>query len=170
MGDITDKTLDINIWNDEYTKKVSVITDGSIERLAIDGTITSDDSPTKYQLKTDFDATGDTLGTGADTTLSTFTGAGVLDFIAVTAPTSSNFLVALVVDGVERFRINMAELGTDLGLTAGTTPMWTETANKAFRFYPQDPMGFTMGFSVIGRSTVGSVLVKHITMYREKVA
>ena len=36
MGDISDKTQDVNIWNDEYTKKVSVITDGSIERLAVD--------------------------------------------------------------------------------------------------------------------------------------
>jgi len=35
MSDITDKTQDVNIWNDEYTKKVTVTTDGTKERLDV---------------------------------------------------------------------------------------------------------------------------------------
>jgi hypothetical protein len=169
MSDITDKTQDVNIWNDEYTKKVSVITDSSYERLAVNALISNNESPTKYQLKADYDATGDSVGTGADVTLYTYTGTGVIDFIGVTNAISSNYEVALFIDGTERFRITMSALGTDLSLTSGSTPLWTDTANKNFRYVPTTEVGFTTSFAVKAKSTTGTQTLKHITLFREKV-
>jgi hypothetical protein len=161
---------DVTIRNDDGTKVVTIITDGSNERLAVNALISNNESPTKYQLKADYDATGDSVGTGADTTLYTFTGAGVIDFIGIANSVSSNYEVALFIDSVERFRINMGQLGSDLGLTAPGVPMWADTANKNFRYVPTTEVGFTTSFAVKARATTGTQTLKHITLFREKVA
>lgn len=170
MGDISDKTLDVNIWDDAKGKAVSIITDGSVERLAVSANISNNESPTKYQLRTDYDATGDSVTTAADVTLYTFTGSGVIDFIGVYDSTSSNFEVAIFIDGTERIRIGMGALGTDLGMAAAGIPIYTETANKAFRYVPQE-VGFTTSFEVKAKALVsGTRTLKHIVLFREKVA
>jgi len=47
MGDISDKTQDVNIWNDDYTKKVEVVTDGNaVNRLCVDAVDSGVGSPT----------------------------------------------------------------------------------------------------------------------------
>lgn len=163
-------TQDVSIWNKDETKAVSVVTDGLVERLAVNALISNNESPTKYQLKADFDATGDSVGTGADVTLYTYTGAGVIDFIGIANGVSSNYEVALFIDGTERFRITMSQLGTDLSLTAAGTPMWADTANKNFRYVPTTEIGFTTSFAVKAKSTSGTQTLKHITLFREKVA
>src|SRR5210317_1494399 len=144
MADINDPTQNVNIWDDDKTKAVSVITDGATERLAVDSQVTNNVSIKIYQPKAITDFTGVTLNTSTDVTLGTFTGRGLLNFIATTCGTS-NYEIALEVDGVEEFRATMANIGTDLGLANGTNvPIWVETAQKNFRFHPNDPWGFTV--------------------------
>jgi hypothetical protein len=174
MADLSDKTDDVAIWNEGRTKAATITTVSAKEALDtyIAGgtlTISSDDSPTKYQLKTDFDATGDLVTSAADVTLHTFTGAGVIDFIA-TSCGSSGYAIALVVDGVERYRMTMDQLGSDLGLTAsGGTHIWVETANKNFRYDPTEGIGFKTSFAILAKATGANVTVKHLTMFREQV-
>ena len=150
-------------------KQITSTTSGSKELLDVSAIITNNESPTKYQLKTDYDATGDTITSASDTTLYTFSGSGVLNFIGVSNATTSNYEVAIFVDGTERFRITMGDLGSVLGLTSGSTPMWCETANKNFRFRPYEGIGFTTSFTVKARATGSNTTVTHITMFKEKV-
>jgi hypothetical protein len=50
MADTNNKANDVTIWNDAYDKNVSVVTDGSIERLAVTATTTeSGDAPSVIQ-------------------------------------------------------------------------------------------------------------------------
>lgn len=168
-------TQDVTIRKDDGTLPVDVITDMSaVNRLAVDVagdiTIVNNESPTKYQLRTDYDATGDSVGTGADVTLYSFTGSGVIDFIGVIDATSSNYEVAIVIDGTERLRISMSALGNDLGMAAAGIPLYTEVANKAFRYVPVE-VGFTTGFSVKAKALVsGTRTLRHVVLFREKVA
>ena len=173
MADINDPTINVNIWDDAKTKSVDVLNDGSYNRLAVDAaaTIVNNESPTRYQLKSDIDyTTGSSLVTGSDTTIATYTGDGVLSFIAITNPTTSNYEVAIEVDGTERLRITMSGLGSTLGLTGSTNePIWTQTANKQFRYHPTPELGFTTSFSILARATVGSTTVYHAVLYKERV-
>lgn len=168
MADIADKTQNVNICSDDDTKKVDVITDGSLNRLAVDAAISSDDSPTKYTLGVDYDSTGVLVGT-SDVSLFSYSGtSGVIDFIAAVAG-SSTYEIAIYTDGVQRFRITMDDLGSQLGLANATNvPLWVETANKNFRWHPPTQVGFQNSFEVKARSTTGSNTIKHLILYRTK--
>jgi len=156
---------------DDLGNKVGIVLDGSTYRLAVDSsaTIVNNESPTKYQLKTDYDTTGDLLTSAADVVLYSYTGDGVLDFVGVSNATTSNYEVAIEVDGTERIRINMSNLGSVLSLTSGDVPMWAETANKNFRYRPFEPIGFSTGFRILARATGANTTVTHITMFRERI-
>jgi hypothetical protein len=170
MADQNDLTRNATLY-DENGNQVGVILDGSTYRLSVDAkaTIVDNESPTRYQLKTDFDASpGDTLNTSTDTVLFTYTGDGVIDFISI-AGSNASYEVAVEIDGTERIRISMSELGTTLGLSNATNvDMWVETANKNFRYRPQQ-IGFTTGFRVLAKAT-GTPLptVYHLIIYRER--
>lgn len=174
MSDITNPTTPVTLYCGENPAESDALTytaDGAKRRLDISGSVvvTNDESPTKYQLKADFDATGDSVGTGADVTLYTFTGKGILDFVAVNEANSSNYEIAVVIDGVERLRINMSQLGTDLGLISAGVPIWAETANKSFRYAPAD-LGFTTSFAILAKATVsGTRTLKHMVLFRERI-
>jgi len=170
MADQNDLTINTTLY-DEAGNPVDVVLDGSIYRLAVDATATieNNESPTKYQLKTDFDAAGDLLTSSADVVLYSYTGDGVLTFIGVSNATTSNYEVAIEIDGTERFRITMSDLGSALGLTSGNTPIWTETANKNFRFRPYESVGFSTGFRVLARATGANTTVTHVTMFKERI-
>lgn len=169
MADLNDPTKNVTIWNNAKSKNVSTITDGAIERLAVDAnaTIVDNESPTRYQLKSDFDATGVTLNTSTDDVLFSYVGDGVIDFIAVAGSTAS-YEVTIEIDSVERIRITMAELAS-IGLSNATNvDMWAETANKNFRYSPEQ-VGFTTGFRVLAKATgTPLALVKHLVLYRER--
>jgi hypothetical protein len=172
MADLTDKTGDISIWDEAKTKAVDVITDDlGKNRLQTEGTVTiaNNESPTKYQLKTDYDAVGDLLTSASDTVLYSYTGDGTLNFVSVSNANSSNYEIAIEIDGTVRIRINMNDLGSVLGLVGGSTPFWCETANKNFRFRPYEGVGFTSGFRVLARATGANTTVTHMTMFKERV-
>jgi hypothetical protein len=172
VADLGDQTTDATIWSEDRTKSVDVMTDTlGKNRLLTEGTVTiaNNESPTKYQLKTDYDATGDTITSAADAVLFSYTGDGTLNFVAVTNATSSNYEIAIEIDGTERLRITMNNLGSVLGLISGSTPFWTETANKAFRFRPYEGVGFTTGFRILAKATGANTTVTHFTMFKERV-
>lgn len=164
MADINDLSKDVSIHNETTNAAVTTTTDGAKERLDVSSAISSD--PTQYSLKFDYDATGDTVGT-TDVELFSFTGSGLLDFVGLTSG-SSTYEAIIKIDGTERLRITMADLGSALSLSNATNvPIWADTANKNFRFHPSTGLGFSTSFSVWARSTTGSNTIKHITLYRE---
>jgi hypothetical protein len=176
MADLPiDDTIDVNITNDEGTKKVTVTTDGTKQRLDcnMDGSeiiVSDSESATKYQMETDFDATGVTLNTSTDTLLySTSSQTGTLDFVAITG-SNANFEVVIEVDNVERIRITMAELAA-IGLSNATNvPFWAEVANKNFRYSPDIPVGYSDGFRILAKATSTPLAtVTHLILYRERI-
>ena len=175
MADLNDLTQNVNIWDDSKTKSVTVTTDGVKERLDcnIDGSeviVSDSESATKYQLQTDFDAVGDLLNQATDTVLYAVTGeTGTLDFVAITG-SNANFEVTLEIDGIERIRITMAEVGS-IGLSNATNvPLWAETALKNFRYSPNLPVGYTTGFRILAKSvSAQNPTVTHLTMYRQRI-
>ena len=175
MADITNPTTNCTIFggdNPALSAAVTSTTDGAKERLDCDVTgsvsITDDEAPTKLQLKTDYDATGVSLNTSTDTTLYTFSGSGVIDLIAITCATTANYEVTIKIDGTERLRISMSDLGTGLGLTDSSFDIAALVANKQFRYHPSQ-IGFTTSFTVLAKATIGTPTVTHMVMYREKV-
>jgi len=174
MSDLNDLTQNVNIWNDEKSKSVTVTTDGVKERLDcnMDGSeviISDSESATKYQMQTDYDAVGTLLNTSTDSVLFTDSGTGTLDFVAVTG-TNSNFEIVITIDGTERIRITMAELAA-IGLSNATNvPFWAETANKNFRYSPNIPAGYTTNFTVSAKATGAPLAtVDHLILYRERI-
>lgn len=152
------------------TRDVSVITDGSIERLAVNANITG--GVTIKAFTTKFDSEVDTpvvLNTSTDTLLFEVTDTkGKLDFIAINSATSSNFEIILVIDGVEEARIPMSGLNT-LGLTTpNNVPMWADTANKNFRYHPSEGDDFLTGFAIKARATTGTPSVFWGVKHREE--
>jgi len=171
MADLNDLTQNVNIWNDAKTKSVTVTTDGAKERLDCDVTgavsIDYDESPTKYQLKTDYDATGTSVTT-SDTLLYTFSGEGVIDLVSINSTTSSNWGIVINIDGTERLRITMSQLGSSLGLTDSNFDIVSQTANKQFRWHPSS-IGFATSFTIEAFATTGTVTLNHMIMFRERV-
>ena len=167
MADLNDLTQNVNIWNDDKSKSVTVTTDGVKERLDVNALVSDSEAPTRYQLKTDYDATGVALNTSTDTTLYSFSGQGVIDLVAVNGLTSSAWEVAIVIDGTERLRISMSDLGSELGLTNAAFDVSVLTANKQFRWNPSQ-IGFTTDFTIKAKATTATPTVKHLIMYRER--
>ena len=169
MADLNDLTQNVNIWDDAKTKAVSVITDGLVERLAVDATISADESPTKYQIRQDFDTGGTAAPNGVDTSLFLFSGTGLLDFVGISGSTAS-YTAIIKIDGVEQVRISMSDLGS-LGLSNATNlPSWADTANKNYRFRPYIGSGFGTSFEVLAEGDgPPEPSVNWICIYREKV-
>lgn len=168
MADQNDLTQNVTLWNNTKSKNISTLTDGSVERLAVNALISDSEAPTKYQLKSDIDAVGNLLNVTTDTSLFSYTGAGILDFIAVSG-SNANYEVVIKVDGTERIRVAMSELAS-LGLSnAANVDIWAETANKNFRYNPSE-IGFETSFELLAKAT-GTPLptVEHLTLFRERV-
>ena len=168
MADISDLTQNISIHDDASDVAVTTTTDGAKVLLDVNATVSNDESPTKYQLKTDYDATGTSVASSPDTTLYTFSGQGVIDLVAVNSTTSSSWGVDILVDGTSRLRITMSDLGSALGLTNAAFDVVAETANKQFRWHPSQ-IGFTTSFTIKAWATGSTVTLNHLIMYREKV-
>ena len=166
MSDIQ-STDNVSVYNADGSAAVTTTTIGGKELLDVNASA----DPTQYALGTDYDATGDVVTSAADATLFTFSGAGVIDFVAVTCATSSAWSIIIDVDGSEKFRMSMSDLGSVIGLTGGVgEPIFVTTANKQFRWNPGGNAGFTTGFSIKARATGANVTLTHLTLYRELVS
>jgi len=176
MADLNDLSKDVSIHDEATNSPVTTSVDGAKRRLDcnMDGSqviISDSESATKYQLQTDFDAVGDLLNQSTDTVLYSVTGeTGTLDFVAITG-SNANFEVTIEIDGTERFRITMAEVGA-IGLSNATNvPLWAETALKNFRYSPNLPVGYTTGFRILAKSvSAQNPTVTHLTMYRQRIS
>ena len=153
MADLNDPTININIWNDDKTKSVTVTTDGAHERLDVNALIEGGSfALAPFTPETDFDISGTALNTSTDTTLITETSEGKIDFIAIVG-SNSNYEVVLEVDSVEIFRIKMSDLAT-LGLSNATNvAMWAETANKNFRYHPNEGVDHLTSWALKAKAT-----------------
>ena len=189
MADITDLTQNVSIHDDTTDAAVTTTTDGAKQRLdmiakilgaggsqisstTIGGKelldVNASADPTQYHIEGDINVTGTLVTSAADVTLFTTTTAGVIDFVAVNSAVSSGFEIALFIDGVEKLRTNMTDLGSTLGLTGGSgEPVWTQTANKQFRWNPQGNAGFTSSFAIKAKATGSNVTLTHLILYRE---
>ena len=166
MGDLNDLTQNVSIYPEGSTSPITSTTDGAKERLDVSAAIDYDESPTKYQLRTHKDTSG-TVVTTSDTELFTFSGQGVIDLVAANSATSSNWGVVIIIDTVERLRITMSELGSDLGLTDSNFDIVSQTANKQFRWKPTQ-IGFSTSFTIKAFATTGTVTLPHLILFRER--
>jgi hypothetical protein len=164
-----DPTLNVALWNDAENKTATFTTDGAKERLDVAASIEGG----SFQLQPftpnfDFSVAGTSLNTSTDTSLFLETGhAGKIDFISI-AGSLSTWEVVIKVDAVEILRITMAELGSSLGLSNATNvPLWVETANKNFRFSPDEGVDFTDSFEVLAKATTGSPTVNWLVNHRD---
>ena len=166
MSDLNDRTQNVSIHDDTTDDAVTTTVDGSKRRL--DVSTPNETNPTLYKLETDYDATGVTV-TSTDTEIFSFTGAGIIDFIAL-AGSAATYEVIITVDGEEKIRITVADIGSNLGLSAiggGNLPIWVETANKNFRFNPNSGLGFSSSFTIEARATGSNVNIAHLIIFRE---
>ena len=171
MADITDYSQNVSIHDESNDAAVTTTTSGSKVLLDVNATVSNDESPTKYQLLTDYDVTGTIVTSASDAELFSYTGVGVVSFIAVTCATSASWEIVINTDSTERLRITMGALGNTLGLTGtGGEPIWTQTANKQFRYHPTPELGFKTSFSVEAKATGANVTLTHLVMYKEKVS
>jgi len=171
MGDPNDLNNNISIHSQsDDSEFIDLILDGAIFRVPVDSktTIVDNEALTKYKLKSDFDAAGVALNTSTDVSLFSFTGNGAIDFIAVTG-SNAFYEIAIKVDGTERIRITMAELAS-VGLSnAVNLEMWVETANKNFRYHPQNDIGFATTFEILAKATQAPLAtVEHLVLFRER--
>ena len=166
-GDITEN---ITLWSNDKGKEVTVITDGSDERLAVDALLTGGNFQLQpFTPKSDISVANIALNVSTDTSLKLVTSTtGKVAFIAI-AGSNASFEIAIKIDGVETSRITMAELGSGLGLSNATNvPIWVETANKNFRFHPTEAVDFTSSFEVISKATgTPTPTVNWVVMWRE---
>lgn len=169
MSELNDQTHNITLY-DELGNPVTIVNDDGVYRLSVDANVTGGIRISKFIPKNEADVSGITLSTSVDTELVAVTGAGKIDFIAI-AGTNSNFEVAVEVDGNEVQRLSMTEIGSDLGLANGTNvPFWVETANKNFRFHPNEGVDFATSFKVIVKATTTPLPdVNFIVSYREEL-
>ncbi len=147
MADLNDPTQNVTIWDDDKGVNVNVITDGSIERLAVDANVSGGVIFQKLIPKTDFDANGPSVD--GPTTLLSVTATGKLDFISLNG-SNSNYSVKIIIDGTDYLDIELSDL-SDLGLTASNAtsfPFFTTTASKNFVFHPFQPIDFETSFAI----------------------
>lgn len=172
MSDGSNITDNVTLFKENTSTAIDVINDGTYERLACDVygsvSIDYDESPTRYQLKSNYNASGTSVASSPDTTLYTYTGQGVIDLVAVNCLTSANWGVDIIIDGTSRLRISMPDLGSSLGLTSVGFDVVVETANKQFRWHPQQ-IGFTSSFAINAYATGTTVTLNHLVLFRERV-
>ncbi len=167
MADLNDLTTNVNIWNDEKTKAVTVTTDGSKERLDVNVNSGGGVALQRFTPVIDHSSSSVSLNTSTDTTLLTVTDDGKIDFIAIAA-SNSTYEVAIEVDSTEIYRMTMGDLGSVHGLANATNvPLWVETANKNFRLHANNEgIDFLTNFTVKAKATSGSPTVEWLVMYR----
>ena len=168
MADDNDRTLDVSIHDDTSEDAVETVYTSGKRRLCVDSvtTISGDESPTKYQLRSHKDS--QSITTGAFQEIFSATTIGLLDFVA-TSTNSANYEIAIEIDGTIQLQTTMGELGV-IGLSnAVNVNIWAENANKNYRYRPLEGSGFSISCRVLARATVSTQTIDHIVLWREKV-
>lgn len=174
MSENNDQTQDITLF-DELGNPVAVVQDGLIFRLAVDVNKDGGVALQKFSPVVDFEtATPVVINASTDTSIFLESGhPGKIDFVGIQGTTNSNYEVVLKVDGVEIFRIPASDLGSILDLTGNTglpLPLWTEIANKNFRYHPNQGVDFNNSFEVLVKSTqVPLTTITWLVTHRELI-
>jgi len=168
VADLNDLTQNVNIWNDDKSKSVTVTTSGAKELLDVLSVIDPDSAFNlqAFNPLSDYDTTGVVTNiTTWDTLVDVTSTRGRLSFIAMVSGTS-NYEIRITIDAVVFITISMADLST-LGLSNATNvEMWVETAGKNFRYSPKEPVDFTDSMKVEVRSTSATPTVRHMVLYK----
>lgn len=173
LGD--DETKDVCLHDNDSTstdpKPVTTTEDGSKRRLDVSADIVGGTfNLGLFTPKLDFSVANTATNTSTDTSLLSVTASGKLDFIGIDG-SNSNYELVFKVDTVEVYRLTMGQIGTTLGLTGATglqLPIWTETANKNCRYFPNTPVDFATSFEVLVKATgTPSPTVNFIITHRE---
>lgn len=171
MADLTDETQNVNIWNDEKTKSVTVTTDGAKQRLDVDASISGSITLSTTTPRWNYSVTSVGLTSGVDTTVFTYTGAGFIDFVQMIAKNSS-YETIIIVDSVEQLRITQSQLGTIGLLSSNSTgiPIYAASASKIFSLLPNQPFAFTTDITIkIKATATGNNLDGWMITWREAV-
>jgi hypothetical protein len=153
------------ILNDDNISITST-TDDTKERLDVSLGAANEFQLRAFSPVVDFDSTGISLNTTTWDTLLTVTGEGKLDFIACVGA-SSSYRVRLTVDGTECFDLAMSDLSS-LGLSNATNvPLWAETADKNFRYNPNEPVAYSESLLVEAKALTATPLLKYLITHRE---
>jgi hypothetical protein len=155
MADLAiDDTIDVNIANDAGTKKVTVTTDGSKERLDVDANVSGGISLSQFAPKWEYSVTTQALTNGVDTSIQLVTAKGHLDFVQIVCKNSS-YETIIKIDGLEVLRIEQSDLGTIGLLSSNSTniPIYAASASKIFAFDPAIPDDFTTSFEILVKAT-----------------
>jgi len=173
VADLNDLTTNVNIWNDDKSKAVTVTTDGAKERLDVNSTITGEVTISNSVPRWHYQASTVNLTDGVDTQVTIFGPgtAGFVDFIQIVCKNSS-FMTAIVIDGVEELRISQGDLGTIGLLSSNSTgiPIYAASASKIFSVHPNQPFFFSDSFEVIVQATSsGNQIHGDMITWREQV-
>ena len=160
------------ITNAGGTKVVDVVTDGAIERLAVDVNGENGVVLEKFFPHIEYEAdTPVVLSDITESTLFSVSDVGKLDFIAISG-SRSDYVVILEVDAIEVMRISMSQLGSDLGLSAqagAVLPIYTTTANKNFRMLFAEGADFSTSFAIkVIKTSVQAVEVTWLIKWRDQ--
>lgn len=170
MADLNDLTQNVNIWDDDKQKSVTVTTDGAKQRLDVEATLVAAGGQPVFSLQPfvpvmPYNSAGQALTTSWTTLLDYSGTEGKLDFIAAATGTS-NYKIRLTIDTVEVFDISMADLNA-IGLTnAVNVNIWAETALKNFRYRPLHPIDFVDSIKVEAAMTTGTGTMYWLINYR----
>ena len=167
MSDSLVLTENITIYDVDGAKAVSVITDGSIERLAVDAQVVEAVGAFKVELNHAHDLTIE-LNTSTDTSIFTHTDRGKIDFIEMTC-SSGNWEFVLKIDGTVAIRQDVNALDMDHGLTNGDSPIWSTTASKRFRLNFPGGSDFLTNYELLAKATTLTPdITSYLVMHRDK--
>lgn len=154
MPDDDNVTSNVSIWDNAGDKEVTVLTDGSVERLAVDANVSGGVIIAQREPYFDYSAASVSLTNGVDYSVKSVTAKGTLDFVQILCKNAS-YEVAIKIDGTERLRISQADLGTIGLLSSNSTsiPIYAASASKIFSFLPASPDDFATSFEIIVQAT-----------------
>jgi hypothetical protein len=173
MADLNDLTQNVNLWNDDKSKSVTVTTDGAKERLDVNASIEGSVTISSTIPRWNYSATSVGLTNGVDFDVLTI-GPGItgfIDFIQIICKNSSYDSV-IEIDGVEELRISQADLGTIGLLSSNSTgiPIYAASASKIFSLHPNQPFHFTDELHIkVQATSAGNNINGFMVTWREQV-
>jgi hypothetical protein len=173
MADLNDPTINVNLWNDDKSKSVTVTTDGPKERLDVNANIEGSVTISTTQPRWDYSVSTIPLTDGVDTSvfLIPATTIGFIDFVQIICK-NSNFSVILIIDGTEELRISMSDLGSIGLLSSNSTgiPLYAASASKIFSLHPFQPFNFQSSFELqVVASSSGNNVDGYMITWREQI-
>ena len=170
-----DQTKNVAIHDDTSTettpKPVTTTIDGAKRRLDVNANIQGSVTIEQSSPRWNYSVTTVPLTSGVDTSVFLLSGIGFIDFIQVVCKNSS-YQGIILVDGVERLRIPMTDLGTIGLLSSNSTgiPIYAASASKIFSLHPNQPFSFETSFELkVQATSAGNDINGYMVSWRATV-